>query len=237
MNILSSFLIIVIAGLIHASFQLSTSVLTTLSGHAIGAKKSQARILRLTGSFVFGVGLMTVLLLSFASLIVVDVFGSAIPMYVWSVATGLLVGIGIAVWLFYYRKGEGTTLWIPRSLASYLINRTKATKIGGETFGLGLVSVISELIFIIGPLFVSALTIVQLPIEWQLLGIVIYTLSSLLSLGIVWVLISSGHALSPIQKWRETNKNFLQFVAGSGLIVLGFYVYVEQVVVASIGGI
>ena len=237
MDILSSLLVVAFAGLIHASFQLSTSVLTTLSGHAIGSKKSHARTIRLTSSFVFGAGLMTVLIVSFTAFVVSTSFGSRVPVFVWSIAAGLLFGVGVAVWLFYYRKGEGTTLWIPRSLASYLGDRTKATKMSGESFGLGLVSVLSELIFIIGPVIISALVIVQLPRQWQLIGIAIYTLISLLSLAIVWGLVGSGHSLSRIQKWREENKGFLQFAAGSGLLVLGFYVYVAQVVTASVGGI
>jgi hypothetical protein len=44
------------------------------------------------------------------------------------------------------------------------------------------------------------------------------------------VLIGSGHSLSRIQRWREANKHFLQFAAGAGLIVLGGYLYVNEVV-------
>jgi hypothetical protein len=64
---------------------------------------------------------------------------------------------------------------------------------------------------------------------WQLVGIALYTVVSLLSLLTVNALIGSGHKLSRIQKWREDNKRFLQFIAGSGLIVLSVYVYVDQV--------
>lgn len=237
MDILSSLLVVAFAGLIHASFQLSTSVLTTLSGHAIGSRKSHARTMRLTSSFVFGAGLMTVLIVSFAAFVVSALFGSKVPLFVWSIAAGLLFGVGVAVWLFYYRKGEGTMLWIPRSLASYLGDRTKATKMSGESFALGLVSVLSELLFIIGPVIITALVLVQLPSQWQLIGLAVYTLISLLSLAIVWALVGSGHSLSRVQKWREENKGFLQFAAGSGLLVLGFYVYVAQVVTTSVGGI
>ena len=237
MDILSSLLVVAFAGLIHASFQLSTSVLTTLGGHAFSARKSHARIVGLTSSFVFGAGLMTVLLVSCAAFIIASAFGTTIPLYAWSIASGVLFGVGVAVWLFYYRKGEGTRLWIPRSLALYLSDRTKVTKISGEAFGLGLVSVLSEIIFIVGPIVIGALVLVQLPAQWQLLGVLIYTVISLLSLIIVWALIGSGHTLTGVQKWREQNKGFLQFAAGSGLLVLGFFIFVQEVVTASVGGI
>jgi uncharacterized membrane protein (DUF485 family) len=237
MNIASSLAIVALAALIHASFQLSVSVLTLLGGHVIGAKHSQAKVLRLTTSFVFGAGVMTLLLLSFVSLVLLHAFDGNAPQIVWAIGCGLLLGIGVAVWMFYYRRTKGTSLWIPRPIASYLHERTKATTRSAEAFSLGLTSVIGELIFIIAPITISALVLIQLPPLWQLAGIAIYSIISLLSLMIVWVLIGSGHKLSRIQEWRESNKNFMQFAAGSGLIILSFYVYVVEVLGSAVGGV
>lgn len=237
MDIISSFAIIAFAALIHTSFQLSVSVLTLLSGHAIGSKTAHAKLLRLSSSYLFGAGLMTLLVLVFMAYTLQSTLGSEIPLLAWAIACGLLIGLGIAVWGFYYRKEKGTSLWLPRGIARYLTDRTKATKHSSEAFGLGLSSVIAELIFIISPMLVSALVLVQLDPAWQLAGIALYTFVSLLSLLIVWALIGSGHKLSGIQKWRENNKRFLQFVAGCGLLILGCYVYVDQVVsVAAVAG-
>jgi hypothetical protein len=228
-----SLAIIALAALIHASFQLSVSMLTLLSGHAIGSKTSQAKVLRLTNSFTLGVAVMTVLLLTFTAFVVTRSFGAHVPPLAWAISCGLLIGLGVAVWTFYYRREKGTSLWLPRGVAHFLSDRTKATKSSAEAFSLGLTSVVGELVFIIAPLFVSALALVTLAPEWQLVGIAIYTLISLLSLLIVNSLIGSGHRLSRIQKWREDNKRFLQFAAGCGLLILGFYVYVNQVVAVS----
>jgi hypothetical protein len=90
--------------------------------------------------------------------------------------------------------------------------------------------VVAELLFIVGPILIASLFLIQLPAVWQLAGVGFYTVISLLSLLIVAALVGSGHKISRIQKWREDNKYFLQFVAGGGLMVLGLYVYVEQVV-------
>jgi hypothetical protein len=233
MDIISSLAIVAFAALIHASFQLSVSMLTLLSGHAIGAKTAHVKLLRLTGGFLLGVALMTMLLISFICFALQSSFGNHVPYLVWAIACGLLLGLGIAVWSFYYRKEKGTSLWLPRGLARYLGERAKATKQSGEAFGLGLSSVIAELIFIFAPMVISGLVLIQLEPMGQLLGIGLYTLISLLSLLIVNGLIGSGHRLSRIQKWREDNKRFLQFASGSGLLILGFYVYVEQVVTAT----
>jgi divalent metal cation (Fe/Co/Zn/Cd) transporter len=229
MDIASSLAIVTLAALVHASFQLSVSVLTLLSGHAIGAKHSQARIMRLTFGFVSGVGIMTLLALSFISLVFLHLFGNDAPEFVWAIACGLLIGVGLAVWFFYYRREKGTSLWIPRSFARHLSDRSKATTSAAESFSLGLTSVIGELLFIAAPMIISALVLVGLPAHWQLVGIAIYTVISLLTLFSVWVLIGSGHKLSSIQKWREDNKGFLQFAAGGALVILGFFVYVCKI--------
>ena len=229
MDIVTSLAIVTLAALVHASFQLSVSVLTLLSGHAISAKHSQARILRLTFGFVTGAGVMTLLLLSFIAYIIQQIFGNDAPQIVWAITCGLLIGVGVAVWAFYYRREKGTSLWIPRSFARHLSDRSKATKSSAEAFSLGLTSVMSELLFVLAPLAVSALVLVQLPPIWQLVGIGIYTVISLITLFSVWVFISSGHRISVIQKWREANKHFLQFAAGSALVVLGFFVYVCKI--------
>lgn len=233
MNVTSSLAIIAFAALIHASFQLSVSVLTLLSGHAIGAKTAHRKLLRLTFGFVSGVVVMTLLVISFIALVLQRSFTAQVPLLAWAIVCGLLLGLGLAVWLFYYRREKGTSLWLPRGFARYLNNRSKATRHSTEAFSLGLTSVVTELLFIVAPMLVSAMVLVELPAWWQLVGLAVYAGVSSLSLVVVWALIGSGHKLSQIQKWREDNKRFLQFAAGSGLLVLGFYVYVDQVITAT----
>jgi len=236
MDIITSLAIVGFAALIHASFQLSVSVLTLLSGHAIGSKKSHARLVRLTTSYTTGVGVMTLLLLSFVSLGFIHWFGTDVPLLVWALVCGLVLGIGIAVWLFYYRRNaKGTELWIPRAFAKFLTERSKKTQQGAEAFSLGLTTVVSELIFIIPTVAIAALVLIGLPPEWQLVGIAIYTVISLLGLLIVWSLIGSGRSVARIQKWRTDNKRFLQFSSGSALIVLGFFVYVSKIMATVLG--
>jgi hypothetical protein len=204
-------------------------MLTLLSGHAIGSKTAHAKLLRLTNGFLLGVGVMTMLIISFIAFVFQHMFGDTIPLVAWAISCGLLLGLGVAVWAFYYRREKGTSLWLPRGIARYLSDRTKSTKRSAEAFGLGLSSVIGELIFVLAPMIISALVLVRLEPVWQLAGVGLYTVISLLSLLIVNALVGSGHKLSRIQKWRESNKRFLQFSAGSGLLILGFYVYVDQV--------
>lgn len=174
---------------------------------------------------------MTLLVISFVSLVLLNLLSHSqqIPSELWIGTCGLLFGLGIAVWAFYYRKGRGTTVWLPRELSTHLSERAKITKRSAEAFSLGLTSVTAELLFIFAPMLVAALVLIQLEPTMQLLGLATYTLVSMLPLLIVSVLVGGGNSLSRIQKWREANKIFLQFAGGAGLIVLGFYLYVDKV--------
>lgn len=230
MDILTSLAIVTLAALIHASFQLSVSVFTLLNSHTSTKRLNRRKTLSLTFGFVAGAGVMTLLSLSFIALVVLHLFGTSAPQIVWAIVCGLLMGVGVAVWVFYYRKGAGTTLWVPRSFARHLSDRSKQTVHATEAFSLGLTSVVSELLFIAAPMIVSALVLVQLPGAWQLIGIAIYAIISLITLLSITILIGSGRKLSAIQRWRESNKRFLQFSSGGALAVLGLFVYVCQVV-------
>ena len=239
MDTLTSLAIISLAALIHSSFQLSVSMLTLLSSHTLGAKIARQRLIRLTGSFLLGALVMTTLVISFLSYLVTSLYSQTIPALLWAISSGLLIGLGFAVWGFYYRRGKGTALWLPREMAQFLTDRTKATSHTAEAFSLGSTSVLAEIVFIIAPASAAALALASLKPELQLWGVALYSSIASLSLFIVYVLVGSGHKLSQIQKWREDNKSFLQFVAGCGLLVLGFYVYVNGVVatVANGGGL
>lgn len=219
------------AAILHASFQLGVGMLTLLSGHSIGDRRSHLHVLKLNVAYVTGAMFLTTLLLA-AMGYVVNLFDfSREPLLLWVIVAGLNIGIGITVSLFYYRR-RGTELWLPRSMAKYLTERTKKTSHTAEAFSLGMASVASELLFIVGPLLVATLLIVRLVPVWQLGSLFAYVLIASAPLLFIIILVGSGRKISSIQKWREKNKRFLQYAAGSGLIVLGLFLFIAEVVTA-----
>ncbi len=233
-DIISSLAIIVLAGLIHASFQTSASVLTLLSGHALSSKTAHLRLLRLTGSFIIGTITFSILLLSSLAFLLTNLFPTSTPLIIWAISSGAVAGVGLSVWLFYYRRQQGTVLWLPRSFATYLRSRAKSTKQPAEAFTLGMTSTMSELLFLLAPLVITALVLIRLEPTLQLLGVALYAIIASLPLAIIYILIGGGHTIARIQRWRENNKRFLQFAAGSGLIILGLFVYIERVITYSV---
>lgn len=227
---ISSLAIIGLAALIHASLQLSVSMLTLLSGHAIGKKTRHTKLLRLTIHFVAGVGIMTALLLISTTYLLQPTTSDPKLQYYTSIAIScLLITLGLATWVGYYRRRSGTTLWLPRSLAQFLARRSRATRSSAESLSLGLSSVIAELLFIIGPVTAAGFAILSLPSRtWQIGGLGLYLFLSLLPLIVIVTLIGGGTTIAHIQRWREASKYFLQFAAGGCLIILATFLLIDR---------
>lgn len=230
MDTLTAFSIVALAALIHASFQLGVSMITLLSGHTAGKKVAAKRSFHLVTAFLWGTMVMTLLIVATTSYIASTLLRHGISPLVWSVLAGALIAVGIAVWVCYYRRGDGTSLWLPRPLARFLDQRIRATTLRAESFSLGLTGVFAEVLFILAPASAAAFAITFIPTRLQLIAVLCYVLIASLGTILVTVLIGSGHSLNSIQVWRERNRKFLQFAAGSGLVILGFYLYVNQVV-------
>lgn len=219
------YLLAVLAALFaHASFQLGVSMLTLLSSHAIGAGKRHSQVFRLDIGYTLGAIVMTAGLLALLNAKVQLLVGNITPLH-WAITAGLLGGAGAAVLLFYYRPHKGTLLWLPRSFVEYASTRAKKTRNGFEAFAIGATMVIAELPFIAAPLVVTALLMQTAPADQQLWILVGYSIIACLPLLVMTVLISSGHKISTIQRWRETNKTFLQWSSGLVLVMLGVYIY------------
>lgn len=238
--IISSLAIIIFSALIHASFQLSWSVLTLMSNHSLGKKKSHIKVVSLMNSFILGAFILTGLLISALTLYLTAIFNhsNSIEQLTAASICGLMIGLGVATWTLYYRKGESTALWLPRGFADYLSKRSKVTDNVFEAFALGMTSIIAELIFIIGPVLAGSLAILTMPnVYWQIAGVFIYTSVSIISLLVIIALVGGGHSVAELQKWRIKHKRFLQFVAGGSLVVLAGFIFVDRVLgVALYGG-
>ncbi len=232
---LSALALLIFAATLHASFQLGASLLTLLSGHSLGKQRSVKRMLSLNFSYVCGVFFISLLLLSSlsygATLLPTTLSASTA---IWTLVTVVNVIIGVCVMLFYFRRTSGTQLWLPRPMAKYLTERTKKTKNNSEAFILGVASVLGELPFLIAPLSLAALILIQKTPYIQASGLLLYVIVATLPLFVINALINLGKPVSSIQRWREHYKYFLQYVAGSGLVVIGSYAFVNYVVTAQI---
>lgn len=217
-------LIVTVAAALHASFQLGISVLSGLHAHGLGIERRRSNLAKLGIHYVVGVFALTGLL-ALSLIYLATVFASTSTSFWWAITCGLGIGVGIAVMSFYYRSGHGTMLWLPRSAAEYLTHRITRTKTGFEAATLGMATTIAELPFILAPLAILAMLTRGVPDFYNVSLVLLYVMIATSPLVIILMLLNAGHKLSHIQRWRETNKRFLQFSAGLGLIVVSLYLF------------
>lgn len=223
---LGPYALVILAGLFaHACFQLSVSMLTLINSHAIGAGKRHGVILKLSVSYILGALFSTIGLLATVTYFFTSVISIKPSSIAWIFVCALVFAVGWAVLLFYYRRGKGTQLWLPRSFVEFATSRAKKTKNAFESFSLGLTMVIAELPFLIAPLVLAGAVLSSLPSLEQSIGLLAYAVAACAPLFIITVMVGGGHKISSIQRWREDNKQFLQWTSGLTLILLAVYLF------------
>lgn len=224
LDTIAPFALVIVAGLFaHACYALSLSMLTLVNSHAIGAATKHTVVMKLSLGYILGSILATLGLLAAITHFFADTIMINERPIGWIVVGVLAMIIGWITLLFYYRRGKGTQLWLPRQTIQAISTRAKRTKTAVHAFGLGVVMVLLELPFLIAPLVIAGAVLGSLPALERSVGLVAYTLAAIMPLIVVTVMIGGGHKLSTIQRWREDNKKFLQYTSGGALILLGIY--------------
>lgn len=217
--------IIILCGLVTASLQLPLGTLLLLY-HASLGKNVRQKTKKLASSFISGVTLMNFLLLGTAIfLISVLAFSGVLPDLAYVIIFGLLIALGIIAWFFYYRRKGSTELWLPRHLARYIDSRAKATNDLSEAFSLGLLVPLSEILFALPLLTLSADAVLHLGTAYQALGLVVFTVFGSLPLLVLRIFIRKGKNVAEVQRWRLRNKTFFRFFTGAGFIILAAFLF------------
>ncbi len=232
-NISSAPVLLLLLGalFVHVCYQLSVSVLAHMSSHSLSRKTSTRRLLGLGLSYSLGAFIATALIL-----LAVVAFVTANPSYqihdnlrtLMLVVTTLLPLVGLVTVFFYFRRGPGTQLWLPRAVAKYLLERSRKTTSLFEASMLGAATVVGELPFLAAPLLLVSAIIASQPLGSWLLLTKIYAFLAVVPLLVTTLYLTSGHSPARLQRWREKNKKFLQWTSGLALIALTFYLTILQ---------
>lgn len=231
MDLLSNILIITLAGLIHASLQLSPGCLILLYRRTLSTPKLRRTSHKLSLFFILGVATITILLVASICYLLFILFNNQFPLIFTAISSGVAIGLAAIIPFIYYRK-KGTTLWIPRSAADFLTSRATCTSNAPESFSLGIMSVLCEAPLTLILITIASASILEFTTTWQLLMIALYTLLVASPLIITNLSLRLGSNISRIQRWRESNKFFFRFLLFAGFLVLGAYIFVFKGVVA-----
>lgn len=229
MEILVPFGVVVLAGLIQASMQLNLGTLLLLY-HASLGKHIKRKTRHIVDTYITGVAILVILMLATLVFILDRYFGGALYVEEIVIVITMMVAVAVLIWMFYYRSGRSTELWLPRSVAKFIDRRAKLTDSNVEAFSLGALTSLAEMPFTLILLIVTANSILTLPALEQLIAVLLYAVITIVPLMIFRLAIRRGQSVVSIQRWRIKHKNFLRFLTGLGFIILGFFIFTFEVI-------
>lgn len=229
MEILVPFGVVVLAALIQASMQLNLGTLLLLY-HASLGKHVKRKTRHLVDTYITGVAVLVILMLSTLIFVLDRYFGGALYVEEVVIVITMMVAVAVLIWMFYYRSGRSTELWLPRSVARFIDRRAKLTDSNVEAFSLGTLTSLAEMPFTLILLIVTANSVLTLPALEQLIAVLLYAAITIVPLIVFRLAIKRGQNVVSIQRWRIKHKNFLRFLTGIGFIVLGFFVFAFEVI-------
>lgn len=214
--------IILLAAIVHASLQLGLGSLILLY-HESAGKYVTSKTKALVSSFLSGSGTIIFLALGATAFVIGSFFGGSLEVEILALVISLLVVLAISVWFVYYRRGTSTELWLPKSVASYINTRARATSNNTEAFSLGMLTVFGEAPFVIVLVTVAGNSVADFDILWQPMVVALYTLIAVLPLWVVRFSIRRGKTAHDLQRWRNANKTFIMIMSGLGFVILGAF--------------
>lgn len=216
---------VILAALVHATLQLGQGCLLLLY-HASLGKFVRAKTRNLVDSFTAGVGIILFLSLGTASFVISSTARGSLAPEILAAIVGVLVALAIIAWFFYYRKGQSTELWLPKTISKFINRRASEAKNNTEAFLLGVLSCFAEMPFTIALILVAANSVAETSLEYRWLMFVLYILLVIMPLIIMRLAVRRGQTVVDIQKWRVKNKNFLRIISGFGFLTLAIFVLV-----------
>ncbi|MBQ3261497.1 sulfite exporter TauE/SafE family protein [Candidatus Saccharibacteria bacterium] len=214
---------VLLGGLLVASFQLPLGTLLLLYHSSLG-KNVRKRTRSLASAYISGACLLNFLLLGTLCFLVSSLsFAGTLSTTALSVVFGILLALAVLSWAVYYKRGTTTELWIPRTLSNFLTRRAKTASETSESFSLGMLASLSEIIFSFSVYLLVADAILRLSPTYQALSLVGFTVLSVLPLLALRIVLRSGRNIAEVQRWRLKNKSFFRIFLGLAFLVLAFF--------------
>ncbi len=215
--------IIFLAGVVHASLQCDLGALLLLY-HASLGKHIKQKTRKLVSSYILGSALLICLILSTIIFLITTFAESSLSLSCLIVIAGVLFILALLIWFFYYKNRRTTQLWLPQSVARHISNRAKFTENNIEAFSLGMLTAFAEMPFSFVLMLAAADSIALLPLKYQIVCVVAYTIIAILPLFILRISVKRGSTVVDIQKWRVRNKNFFKALSGFLFLTLAVFI-------------
>lgn len=221
---------VVLAAFVHASLQVQLGSLLLLY-HASLGKHVRKKTKTIVSFYIAGIATLVFLAVSATCFVFDRYFGKALYPEEIVIVVSMLVAIAFIVWIFYYKRGKSTELWLPRSVARFIDRRAKETNSKTEAFSLGVLTSLAEMPFTLVLFIVAANSVLKLHGAWQILAVLLYSLITIIPPIILRIFVHKGETITNIQRWRVKNKTFLRVLSGAGFLILAFFLFSFEVLV------
>lgn len=228
MSIFISLGIVILAMLIMACLQLTPSVFALFNHYMLGRfSKRKASFLSLY--FILGAEIIAACLyLSIFYLTCIFFFNDLHPetsILFWALA-GILAALGIFSFFFYYRRGPGTQLFIPRKYAKALDLSAKSVNTRSDAFLLGALTGTCELTLTLPLYIVTCIEIMKMGTEGisSNLLTIIYILVPVIPLFFIRWKFQIGYNLAKIERSHVKNKFFNRFILATCYILIAILI-------------
>ena len=233
MSVFVSVGIVILAMLVMIFLQLLPGVFAVFCHYAYG-KYSKKRASDLGLFFILGAETIAAcLFLSCYFITYVLFIGNARPetgIFAW-IAIGVLVVLAAVSFFFYYRKGSGSRLFIPRHIAKALDENAKKVKTRSDAFTLGALAGTYELAFTLPLYIVTAVEIMEMNTEYfsSNLLTVLYILTPTVPLFVVRWMFQTHHNLADIMRARVKDKNFTRLMLAICYITIAILIIYHRI--------
>lgn len=229
MSFFTSLIILLLLALIQVLLQLTPGVFAIFYHQTIG-KKSRKTADNLSLYFVLGTEFFTTITFLFVYLTIFILFFYQTT-FITNFLTWFLAGIflveGIVILFGYYRRGQGSQLFIKRRTAQSLSIRAESVKTRLDAFVLGFITSGTEIIFTLPLYIVLAAGTMQLTNFPRYPIVISYIIIAVLPIFVTRTLFRVGHNLANIQRFRTRNKTFFRVaISLCYIIIAGILIFV-----------
>lgn len=229
MSVFTSAGILILSMLIMAFLQLTPSVFLLFSHYSYG-KYSRKNTSNASLFFILGVEVSTVLIyillyIAMSSLYIAPTFTD--NLLGWIIA-GVMVATGIIFPFYYFRKGQGTKLFISRRLAKEFDYKAKTIKTRSDAFVLGFISSLPELIFSF-PIYIIAILEIMKIGDLAIIRAVLslcFVLIKIAPLLAIHLAMDHGYNLVNLQKIKVKNKQFIRIFTSLTYVLIGILIII-----------
>lgn len=221
--------IILLSAMTQASLQCATGAMLLLYHESLG-KHVKKTTKRLASNYILGVVFMNCLLVASMAFGVLTIANGPLSIDFLAIIAAIMTLVSVMIWFFYYRSGQSTQLWLPKSVTRLINQRAKKTDSKVEAFSLGILTTLAEMPFSFVLVLAAANSILRLPLLLQCAGILFYAAIAILPLSMLRFFIRHGRTVVDIQKWRVKNKDFMKLASGILLLTLAIFIVAYEIV-------